>query len=183
MLSDFAIAAAVDRGEIAFTDPDTGAPIRLDDRQLQPVSVDLRLGDVGPGWSSQSQGGDGPLTWRLQPGRFVLASTLEVVTLSSAVAGVVAGKSSVARRGLQVEAAGLVDPGFSGQLTLELIHFGDRAIELERGERICQIFFDWVDGLVMRPYGHPELGSSYMHQRGPTPAPAARTSPHVRSVP
>lgn len=168
MLSDNRIRQLMESGDIAFTDAD-GQPLQLDDRQFQPVSVDLRLGDVRD-WSSKSQNGDGPVGWGLPPFLFTLASTLEVVTLSDRVAAQVVGKSSIARRGLQVEAAGLVDPGFPGQLTLELIHFGREEIELEQGMRICQIVFFEVNGTVMRPYGTPGLRSRYMHQRGPTPA-------------
>lgn len=168
MLSDNRIRQFIESGDIAFTDED-GDPLALDDSQFQPVSIDLRLGDVRM-WFGRWSEPPGPLHWSLQPFRFSLASTLEVVTLSDRVAATVVGKSSVARRGLQVEAAGLVDPGFSGQLTLELIHFGEDMLSLTEGVPICQIVFFEVDGTVLRPYGSDGLRSRYQGQLGPTPA-------------
>ena len=164
ILSDTSIRAALKLGDIEFGYAD------LEEWQFQPVSVDLRLGDVGRGWTSRWRNGDEPQEWLLRPGAFVLASTLEVVTVGPTLCGFVAGKSSVARRGIQVEAAGLVDPGFSGQLTLEVVNFTDEPVTLTEFEPICQIYFMRVDGPVARPYGTPGLRSRYQHQRGPTMA-------------
>lgn len=168
ILSDTEIFRAIAKGQVKFENAN------LHDWQFQSVSVDLRLGDVGPGRSSRSQSGDDPREWLLRPRAFVLASTLEVVTIGPALCGFVAGKSSVARRGIQVEAAGLVDPGFSGQLTLEVVNFTRDSVMLTEFEPICQIYFMRVDGPVARPYDTPGLRSRYQHQRGPTPA---RTHP------
>jgi dCTP deaminase len=169
VLSDTAIRAAVDSGDLAFTDA-AGHHLDLDDHQFQPVSVDLRLGAVGQGWSSCWLDIGGPHHWNLPPGAFVLASTLEVVALSDRLAATVEGKSSVARRGLQVEAAGLVDPGFKGQLTLEVVNFSGDWIELTEGQPICQLVLYRVEGRVSRPYGSGGLRSRYQGQMGPTPA-------------
>ena len=57
----------------------------------------------------------------LHPGEFVLASTLEVITLGDRLAGRLEGKSSLGRLGLLTHStAGFIDPGFSGHVTLEL---------------------------------------------------------------
>src|SRR3569833_3847599 len=57
----------------------------------------------------------------LHPGEFVLASTLEVITLGGQLAGRLEGKSSLGRLGLLTHStAGFIDPGFSGHVTLEL---------------------------------------------------------------
>ena len=55
----------------------------------------------------------------LHPGRFVLAGTLEW-KFPATLGGYVTGKSTWARRGLIIEAAADIHPGFSGCLTLEL---------------------------------------------------------------
>lgn len=41
---------------------------------------------------------------------------------------------------------------------------------LPEGAVICQLVFLQVQGPVLRPYGHPELGSHYQHQMGTTPS-------------
>lgn len=144
-------------------------PLGLEDWQIQPVSVDLLLGDIDDAPFAERVGDD-PWTFTLPPGWFCLGSTMEYVEMPATLAGIVAGKSSIARRGLQVEAAGLVDPGFRGQLTLELVNLSGEHIDVVQGEPICQIYFHRVDGVVERPYGSKGLRSRYQGQRGPTPA-------------
>lgn len=61
----------------------------------------------------------------LHPRSFVLAATLEWVRMTTGHAGYVTGKSSWGRRGLVIETAPGVHPGFSGCLTLELANIGE----------------------------------------------------------
>lgn len=76
----------------------------------------------------------------LHPGRFVLGATLEWIRLPSNIAGYITGKSSWGRRGLVVETAAGIHPGFSGCLTLELVNVGEVPIKIKPGMQICQIF-------------------------------------------
>lgn len=76
----------------------------------------------------------------LHPGRFVLGITLEWVCLPGKIAAYVTGKSSWGRRGLIIETAAGVHPGFSGCLALELANVGELPIALRPGMPICQIF-------------------------------------------
>src|SRR5690625_2423887 len=67
----------------------------------------------------------------LLPGEFVLASTLELVTLGDDVAARLEGKSSLGRLGLLTHStAGFIDPGFSGHVTLELSNVATLPITL-----------------------------------------------------
>ena len=81
----------------------------------------------------------------LHPGKFVLGITLEWLGLSAELAGYVTGKSSWGRRGLIIETAAGIQPGFKGCLTLELTNVGEAPIALRPGERICQVFFHSVE--------------------------------------
>ncbi|HKC01796.1 MAG TPA: dCTP deaminase [Sphingomicrobium sp.] len=76
----------------------------------------------------------------LHPGRFVLGVTLEWLRLPPALAGYVAGKSSLGRHGLVIETAAGIHPQFSGCLTLELANVGEVPLEIYPGMPICQIF-------------------------------------------
>ena len=76
----------------------------------------------------------------LHPGCFILAVTLEWIRLPRDLAGYVTGKSSWGRRGLVIETAPGVHPGFSGCLTLELANVGEVPIALVPGMPICQLF-------------------------------------------
>src|SRR5690625_4112970 len=61
---------------------------------------------------------EGDEAFILHPGEFVLASTLELVTLPDDIAARLEGKSSLGRLGLLTHStAGFVDPGFSGHVT------------------------------------------------------------------
>ncbi len=85
-------------------------------------------------------------TFTLHPGRFVLASTLEWIRLPSNCSAVVVGKSTLGRRGIIIETAAGVHPGFSGCLTLEIANVGELPVSLVAGMLICQLFFHPVEG-------------------------------------
>lgn len=116
-------------------------------------------------------------TLTIAPRVFVLLSTVETITLPDDLAAQVSGKSSLARMGLSVETAGWVDPGFSGQLTLEVLNTSSDSITLTAGQPIAQLVFMELKSPALRPYGSTGLGSKYQNQRGPT---LARTQSNRR---
>jgi len=67
-------------------------------------------------------------------------SLLEWIRLPERISGYVTGRSSWGRRGLIIETAAGIHPGFSGCLALELANVGELPIALKPGMRICQIF-------------------------------------------
>jgi dCTP deaminase len=80
----------------------------------------------------------------LHPGQFVIGITLEWLKLPFNLSAYVTGKSAWGRRGLIIETAAGIHPGFTGCLTLELANVGAAPIELNPGMQICQIFFHHV---------------------------------------
>ncbi|MGH3737344.1 MAG: dCTP deaminase [Micromonosporaceae bacterium] len=107
----------------------------------------------------------------LHPGEFVLASTLEVVTLPDDLAGRLEGKSSLGRLGLLTHStAGFIDPGFSGHVTLELSNVANLPITLWPGMKIGQLCIFRLSSPADHPYGSSVYGSRYQGQRGPTPS-------------
>jgi dCTP deaminase len=64
--------------------------------------------------------------------------------------------------------AGYIDPGFRGNVTLELSNVGKMPIALYPGMRVCQLSFEFLSSKAERPYGHPARNSKYQGQRGPT---------------
>ncbi len=133
-------------------------------RGVGPASVDVYLGDTlaltdGTQWCI---GVDG---WVLSPGEFLLASTVEHVGIPDNIACQVHGCSSIGRTGLQIHTAGWVDPGFEGQLTLEISNLGDQDYTLRTGQRIAQLTFCYLNS----PTRHPYRGR-YQNQRGATAA-------------
>jgi len=105
----------------------------------------------------------------LHPGEFVLASTLEVITLGDQLAGRLEGKSSLGRLGLLTHStAGFIDPGFSGHVTLELSNVANLPIRLWPGMKIGQLCIFRLSSPAEHPYGAAVYGSRYQGQRGPT---------------
>jgi dCTP deaminase len=98
----------------------------------------------------------------LHPHSFVLAATLEWIRMPRDHAGYVMGKSSWGRRGLVIETAPGVHPGFAGCLTLELANVGEIPIAMTPGTEICQLFIH----AVSTPAARPGAGS-YIGRRQP----------------
>ena len=146
----------------------------IEERQIQPASVDIRLGNT---FSVVEDSAAGIITldreiryktiqtdkYLLLPGQFVLATTMEYISLPNDLTAFVEGRSSLGRMGLFVQNAGWVDPGFQGEITLELYNANRCAIELTAGRRVGQLVFARMDAAAMRPYN-----GKYQGQRGAT---------------
>jgi dCTP deaminase len=177
VLSDRDIRAALDAGHVQIRPYD---PI-----DLQPSSVDLHLDhafrvfrnnrypfiDVRQPQPDLTEllriEDDEPFI--LHPGEFVLGQTLEWVELPDDLVARLEGRSSLGRLGLLIHStAGYVDPGWKGNLTLELSNVANLPIALYAGMRIGQISFFRMSSPVERPYGSPELRSRYQGQSEPT---------------
>jgi dCTP deaminase len=105
----------------------------------------------------------------LHPGEFVLASTLEVITLGQGLAARLEGKSSLGRLGLMTHStAGFIDPGFSGHVTLELSNMATLPVRLWPGMKVGQLCVFRLSSPAEHPYGSAVYGSRYQGQRGPT---------------
>lgn len=107
----------------------------------------------------------------IPPDGFILGTTAEQVNIPNRIAAKFEGKSSLGRIGLATHVtAGFIDPGFSGNITLEIKNLSNAPIMLHKGMRIGQLSFDVLDRAPSRCYGSPELKSHYQHQVGVTPA-------------
>jgi dCTP deaminase len=155
------------------------APLVNASLQVQCASIDLTLGKTFTGFAGDAIGDIDPFdsetfqteTWtetgpflRLMPRQFVLGTTNEVVTVPPDLLGRVEGRSTIGRLGVIIHAtAGLCDPGFTGQITLEIYNLNRRPVRLYIGERICQIVFQTLSSTPRNPYG--DARSKYQRQR------------------
>ena len=142
--------------------------------QIQPASVDIRLGNT---FSVVEDSHTGIIsldqeiryktietdTYLLLPGQFVLATTMEYFALPDDLTAFVEGRSSLGRMGLFIQNAGWVDPGFQGEITLELFNANRCAIELKARRRVGQLVFARMDQPALHPYR-----GKYQGQRGAT---------------
>jgi dCTP deaminase len=129
--------------------------------KVEPVSIDIHLDEIELDGYVFKEG-----SFLLEPSVFCLGSTKESFKMPNDLVGFVVGKSTNAREGLQIEAAGLIDPGFQGDITLEFknLHHEDEIL-LTFGEPIGQVYFLKVDEPVDTPYG---ATNHYQGQRGVT---------------
>ncbi|MBQ9535746.1 MAG: dCTP deaminase [Clostridia bacterium] len=146
----------------------------LTNEQIQPASVDIRLGNT---FSVVDDSPTGIITlekkieyktitadtYLIMPGQFVLATTMEYFELPNNMTAFVEGRSSLGRMGLFIQNAGWVDPGFKGEITLELYNANRCAIELRAGRRIGQLVFAEMDADALNPYN-----GKYQGQTGAT---------------
>lgn len=177
VLSDRDIKREIEAGRIAL-EP-------FDAHLVQPASVDVRLGADFRVFRNSSHVAIDPekhqpdLTEQvvveddgafvLHPGQFALGTTLERIVVPDDLLAKLEGKSSLGRLGLMIHStAGYIDPGWDGQITLELSNVANLPILLRPGMRIGQISFERMSSPVDVPYGSPELGSHYQGQRGAT---------------
>ncbi|SDZ90804.1 dCTP deaminase [Haloplanus vescus] len=179
ILSDTDILARLSEGDLVID------PLDDVDQQVQPASVDLRLGAeflefqrtniscIHPTREQEvSEYIDETVVdegeeFILHPGDFVLGTTKERVEMPADLVANVEGRSSLGRLAVVVHAtAGFVDPGYRGQVTLELSNLGTAPVALTPGMRVSQLVFTELSSPAKRPYGS-ERGSKYQDQDGP----------------
>ena len=177
ILSDRSIKESIASGRIVITP--------YDESLVQPASIDIRLDGrflvfrnykhscIDPKALQEDltemvtvEEGD---PFIVHPGEFILGNTVERVKLGNDLVARLEGKSSLGRLGLIVHAtAGYVDPGFDGNITLELSNVANLPIRLYPGMKVGQISFFAMTTPADRPYGSPGLGSKYKGQTAPT---------------
>lgn len=150
---------------------------------VQPAGVDLRLGnefrlfspskmpyidptkDIG-GYTETVKIEDGEFI-TIHPGQFILGIIYEWVEFKNHITARLDGRSSLGRLGIMIHAtAGSVDPGWKGNLVLEISNVGSLPIALYPKMRICKISFHYLTEPSENVYGSKKLKSKYAGQRG-----------------
>lgn len=174
VLSDQDIARELGYGELDVT------PIDLD-KQLQPASLDIRLGNkigaydfpqdivVDPKYMNPEdylveheieESG-----FIIEPDEFYLADTVEYFSIPDYLEGELTGRSSIGRLGVEIhKTAGLFDPGFEGQGVLEITSSLDTPIALYPGMRVGQIVFQRLETPSNNSYNSED--NKYQGQEG-----------------
>lgn len=80
----------------------------------------------------------------LVPGAFKLGSSIEKFTIPNNVVGAVTDKSSWLRKGLFV-GHGILESGWVGFLTIEMVNHGPEVLDIPVGSPIGQILFQFTD--------------------------------------
>lgn len=165
----------------------------LDAEQVGPGSIDLRLGTefllshlqtsptADPYVESTYEEYTVPFGTEnfIQPGQFLLGATFEFVGMPRHMMGQVLNRSSWARQGLMVATAVVVQPGYGGCLTLELINVGPKPLPLRSGARIAQLVVWRLESETEVPYG---ASAKYVAPLGPQPSRLNREKPEQQRL-
>lgn len=179
VLSDKDIKRALKEKRIVIT------PSPVLSSQLGSCSIDLRLGNVfrifdhskHPFIDPYKKDYGAEITrevklkntdkFIMQPGDFVLAVTLERVSIPADLMGRLEGRSSLGRMGIVVHStASIFDPGWNGKCVLELGNLGRMAVALTPGMRICAMTFEELSSPAEKPY-NTRQDAKYVMQEGP----------------
>lgn len=179
VLSDVHIRQYVESGRIKVD------PLPDFARQLNPCSLDLRLGNSFRVFKYSTRGHidtrehlaaeelldevEVPTgrPFYMQPGELVLATTYETLEIPDDLMVRLDGRSSLGRLGIIVHGtAGVFHPGWSGRPTLELANLGRIAVALYPMMQVCSITFHQLSSPAAVPYGkRPQ--SKYTDPAGP----------------
>jgi len=119
ILSRTAILQAMNKGLLTISP--------LDDSQIDKAHIDLHLG--------------GTEDLVIPAKGFVVARTLEHITLSDNLIGFLEGRSGLAQQGISVEQGStLVEPGSDGTMALEIFNASDTAVSLKAGQPIAKFY-------------------------------------------
>ena len=147
----------------------SGGVTPFEESQVNSASYDVRVSDHWICPTRDPEEFRAPQV-KLFPGEVVLASTIEHVRIPRNVACDLKLKSTLGRVWINHSLAGWCDPGFEGQITLELQNLGPQPFVLEAGRRIAQLIFIAMESEPEIAYGEPGSSSHYQGQRGTTPA-------------
>jgi dCTP deaminase len=182
LMSDIDVLEAVGKGEIKiepfdrkFLGPDS-LDIRLGDDMLVSKTVGRTIDPSKPENFFEGRKIDGSFT--LEPGQFVLGTTLERISLSDAVAAQIEGRSSLGRLGIMVHmTAGIIHAGFGAKepsaLTLEIYSVNPNSVYLHAGMKIAQLSFFRLNRKASTGYDFMPT-SKYVNQDRPLAPKAER---------
>jgi len=148
LLSDKAIMERIKTGSITIEN--------FDEKQLAPASYNLRLGEEA--FKSSPQGKisikeRGLLV--IEPGQFVIFTTLESIKLSKQLAGHIGVRSYYTRKGLVPLLGPQLDPGYRGKPSINVFNVGTRDVVIPYGEPVCTVEFYELPIEAEKPYTGP----------------------------
>lgn len=157
VLSDVNIFALLRSGNLQISP--------LEFSQIEPASVDLRLGEKGklleageidPRDKAQMENIQGPDInfvdgYALRPGETITASTLEKLVIPQECNGKILGKNGLLMLGIEVVVA-YINPGYSGHMPLLIKNVGPMIVTLSAGLKICQLELNSLAAPATRAY-------------------------------
>lgn len=187
-LCDRDIYQALKDGEIGFVGTNEKYPF-LYEKQVQPSSIDLRLGDIIVRFKDtvsefdikekivpekhldveQYEDGQSII---INPGEIIYGQIYEQMWIGDKYSARVEGRSRVARLGLAVHCTGsYINPGFCGAMPLQLINFNRFPIKIYPYIGICQlVLFEISDVPLVRYSDRSRIYNPYFDEKYASPS-------------
>lgn len=151
ILTDRQIREALDRGDI-FIEP-------FDDKQVQPATYDLRVGEQGATTSSKKRVNIRETGYLLlEHGDFGIVTVLEEIRLGLQYTARFGLRSKYARKGLIATTGPQIDPGYEGRLIVGITNLTPRNISLPYKDDFLSVEFHRLEEPATRPYSGPYQG-------------------------
>lgn len=188
-LSDKDIYKAMANSDLLFAGPNPKYPF-VKEIQVQPASVDLRLGnriirfkdnikrfdikdikEIDQYLSVQHIAEDGEI--EVKPGEIVFAQIYEQIAIPDYLSARVEGRSRVARLGISVHCTGdYINPGFAGAMPLQIVNHNSFPIVLYPYISICQlILYKLTDDPLVSYLERSVLPyNTYYNETNPSPS-------------
>jgi dUTP pyrophosphatase len=135
-------------------------------KKLHPAAKLPKYAHTGP-WGDLAADLYASLPATLEPGKTTLVSTGVAIELPSEYGALVEDRSGLAVRGVTT-LAGVIDPGYRGELKVVLINLSAATVEVAAGDRIAQLrlvqrieaTFEETEELEEAPRGLGGFGST-----------------------
>lgn len=188
-LSDRQIHAAINTGELAFGCPLVDYPFQPE-IQVQPASVDLRLGnrivrypkDIQEfnvrdlktvGQKLEVQYVDVGAEIRIGPREIVFGQIYEQIAICDKYSARIEGRSRMARLGVSVHCTGdYINPGFAGAMPLQIVNHNSFTVILYPFMTICQMIIYQLTSKPLISYSERSIlpFNQYYGETNPSPS-------------
>ena len=134
----------------------TISPVESLDAQLQPASIELR---VGSDYKHHASGAvldasdvtEGEEVLTIESGEFYHLHSLEEINLPPDLQAELTGLFSNSSRGLNV-LSGVYDPGWNGYAKVPVVNMSERDITIRPGQQVFKMVFRELDNPAQAPY-------------------------------
>lgn len=155
ILNDTQIKAALEAGDIVVAAP--GEP--FDAGQIQPASIDLRVGAEGATTKHKQRIAiDERGLIILEPGDFGVICILEHIKFGPQYVGRIGLRSKYARKGLIATTGPQIDPGFEGSIKVGLANLTPKSVPLSYRDDILTLEIHRLEKPAAKPYDGPYQG-------------------------
>ena len=132
--------------------PETGERLTLRKQTAAPTGLRTQIARTLVGWVGAERVEREALAWRINPGDTLVVMTEETVNIPAHLLATYSPLNRLARQGLLLINASVIEPGYNGPLSCYFVNFSNKAIAIAPGDSVAKICFYELS----HPPKHPE---------------------------